>query len=128
MKVPILAMVLLLVLAPLLGCGSLSKAEKHFNTGGELYDQGRLEEAIAEYDEAIRLDPQLTLAYNNRAATYVNLGQYQKAIQDYDKVIRLNPQLVVAYNNRGFAYDELGQHERAIQDYDEAIRLNPQYE
>ena len=62
-------------------CGGLSEAEQHYNAGVELQEQGRLEEAIAEYDEAIRLDPQDADVYNNRGIAYDELGQLQRAIQ-----------------------------------------------
>ena len=139
-----------------LGCGGLSKeAEEHLNSGVDLQQEGRLEAAIAEYDEVIRLAPELALAYNNRAMAFVSLGQYQRAIQDFDEPIlldpmdagsivnrgyalkyqremqpyneafRLQPQNAAAYNERGTAYYGLGHHRLAIRDYDEAIRIAP---
>ena len=103
----------------------LGQAATHYNAGLELHSQGRIEEAIAEYDQAIRLDSALGLAYLNRAGAYGQLGQHQRAIQDYDGAIRLDPEFVLAYLNRGSAYVTLGQFQRAIQDLDEAIRLDP---
>ena len=43
--------------------GGSSEAAKHYNSGEQLQLQGSLEEAITEYDEAIRLDPKLAVAY-----------------------------------------------------------------
>lgn len=103
----------------------LSEAEKHYEAGFELGSQGKLKEAIAEFDEAIRLDPNLSGAYNNRGIVYARLGQFKRAIQDYDEALRLNPQDAVAYYNRGTAYEKLGQFKHAIRDLEEAIRLNP---
>lgn len=108
-------------------CVSLSEADKHFNAGLEYQEQGRLQEAIAEYDEAIRLNPLDAVAYNNRGNAYNDLGQLERAIADYDEAIRLNPQFAEAYSNRGITYYNLGQLEQAIEDYDETIRLNPEY-
>jgi tetratricopeptide (TPR) repeat protein len=105
----------------------LTGAQEHSNAGVELARQGKLEEAIAEYSEAIRLEPHLVLVYTNRGIAYAKLGQFQRAIQDYDEAIRLDPQYAHAYYSRGAAYAELSQFQRAIQDYDEAIRLDPQY-
>ena len=121
----LVALPLLLILATL-ACGALSEAEKRYNAGVELQGQGRLEEAIAEYDEATRLDPQLAAAYVNRGSAYGDWGQPQRAIEDYDEAIRLNPQDADYYNNRCVAYWRLGEFQRAVQDCDEAIRLNPQ--
>ena len=93
----------------------------------ELYEQGHLEEAIVEYDEAIRLDPQDADAYYNRGLAYGDLFKYQGAIEDYDEAIRLEPRTFIVYYYRGIAYHALGQLERAIQDLNEAIRLDPKY-
>ena len=99
---------------------------KHYEAGVALQQEGLLKEAIAEYDQAIRLAPKFTSAYNNRGAAYNDSGQPERAIQDFDVAIRLDPQHVNAYRNRGNAYMKLGKPERAIQDYNEAIRLDPE--
>ncbi len=105
----------------------LSKAGAHYEAGLKLESEEKWREAIAEYDEAIRLEPYLAPAYNNRGNAYGRLGQIERAFRDYDEAIRLNPYYAVAYSNRGNAYTRLGQFERAFRDYDEAIRLNPYY-
>ncbi len=75
----------------LLACTGLSEADIHYNAGVELQEQGRLQEAIAEYDEAIRLDPEYADAYINRGVAYFNLGQLERAIRDFDEAILLKP-------------------------------------
>ena len=79
--------------------------------------------AIVDYDEAIRLQPDLAYAYNNRGAAYADLGRYAEAIVDYDEAIQLQPDLADAYNNRGNAYYGLGQYEKAITDLETALEL-----
>ena len=56
----------------------LDSAETAYNRGWDYAEQGDYENAIEEYDEAIRLDPQLAEAYNNRGAAYGSLGQYER--------------------------------------------------
>ena len=57
-RVRLLAMVIVPSLALMLsGCGGLSRAERHYNAGVDLGNQKQIEEAIAEYSEAIRLNP-----------------------------------------------------------------------
>jgi tetratricopeptide (TPR) repeat protein len=85
------------------------------------------EQAIANYDRAIDLNPAYTIAYNNRGNAHKALQDYQRAIADYDRAIDLNPQYAIAYNNRGNAYRALQDYQRAITDYDRAIDLNPEY-
>ena len=103
--------------------GGLSAAKQHFNAGFELQDQGRLTEAIQDYDEAIRLDPQFTHAYNNRGIAYDDLGQFQRAIQDFDEAIRIDPQFAEAYANRAIAYTLLGNDAEAKLDIERAVEL-----
>ena len=121
MRASILAIVLIPVIVSS-GCGGDVAEAKRLNEAGvRLYDQGQLEEAIAEYDEAIRLDPQASGHYNNRGLAYYDLNEYRRAIEDYDEAIRLDPSASQTYNNRGLAYHEVREYRRAIQDYDEAI-------
>ena len=84
---------------------------------------GQHQRAIQDYDDAIRLDPMLALAYNNRGFTYENLSQYQRAIQDYDQAIRFDPQLPIAYANRAGAYTLLNMDAEAQQDIQRAVEL-----
>jgi tetratricopeptide (TPR) repeat protein len=98
-----------------------------FNNRGVAYgDQRDYARAIADYDQAIRLNPQDALAYSNRGFAYYNQQDYARAIADHHQAIRLNPGDALAYNNRGFAYFSQRNYARAIADYDRAIRLNPE--
>ena len=96
-----------------------------FSVGYLLGEQGKYEEAISACDEAIRLNPNLAEAYNNRGNAKKELGRHKAAMADYDEAIRLKPDHVNAYLNRGVAKWTLGQYEAARADFDEAIRLNP---
>ena len=83
--------------------------------------------AIDRYSKAIKLNPQLTPAYNNRGNVYKDMRQCDRAIQDYNKAIKLNPNLAAAYSNRGVVYSREGKYDCAFQDYDRAIELDPRY-
>jgi tetratricopeptide (TPR) repeat protein len=139
--------ILLLLLTLLVGCQS--PARQHYEAGVSLQEQGFLEEAISEYDEAISLDPALANAYNNRGLAYDQLayqemftGEFdeslvkcEQALKDFDTAIMLNPDYAEAYNNRGNMYHRPyytrnarpNQREQVIQDFDDAIRLKPDY-
>ncbi len=63
------------------------------------------DKAIADYNEAIRLDPKNAAAYTSRAFAWSQKNEYDKAIADYNEVIRLHPQDAFAYTFRAFAWD-----------------------
>ena len=86
-----------------------------------------LKKAIEYLNNAIHIDPDSAVAYNNRGNAYFQIGQQQRAIEDYNEAIRLYPGYAEAYNNRGTAYFQIGQQQRAIEDSNEAIRLNPEF-
>jgi hypothetical protein len=72
------------------------------------------DKAISDFTEAIRLDPNLALAYLDRGYAYSHYGNPDKAISDYNDAIRLDPHLALAYFNRGTAYQNQGNLDKAI--------------
>jgi tetratricopeptide (TPR) repeat protein len=102
------------------------RASEYFERAYQHGEAGRYDDAIRDYTEAIRLNPQDAIAYNNRGVAYKNKGDYDRAIADYTEAIRLNPQYANAYYNQGIAYSKKGDYDRAIANCTEAIRLNPQ--
>jgi len=98
-----------------------------FNNRGEAYRaKAQYERAIADFDEAIHLDPKLAAAFYNRGLANASKDQYDRAIADFDEAIRLDPKFVFAFNGRGDVYTLKAQYDRAIADFDQAIRLDPQ--
>jgi tetratricopeptide (TPR) repeat protein len=100
-------------------------AVAHVDNGNVFFDQGEYDDAIAEYTEALAIDPNYAAAYDSRGDAYLDKAEYDLAIADYDQVIRLYPTEAIAYFGRAVAYYNKGDYKRAIAGYDEAIRLNP---
>lgn len=101
------------------------KAQEHLLRGMRKRADGELDNAIAEYNQAIQLDPALVDAYNNRGNAYAEKGDQVRAIEDFDKAIELKPDHVAAYFNRGLSYQLGGYPEKALEDYQEALKLDP---
>ena len=97
------------------------------NRGRTYHAKGDYARAIADYDQAIKLNPKAANALMNRGSAYADQGNYSRAIADFDQAIRLNPQNGYAFYNRGNTYKAQGDSARAIVDFDQAIRLNPQF-
>jgi tetratricopeptide (TPR) repeat protein len=99
-----------------------------FVARGLLYKfKGQWERAIADFTEAIRLDPNDVTAFLNRGVTYDQENDHDRAIDDYNEAIRLDPGDAYVFLNRGSAYSRKKDYELAIADYDEALRLYPNW-
>jgi tetratricopeptide (TPR) repeat protein len=85
------------------------------------------EQAEADYNKAIEINPEYANAYNNRGNIKSKQTNYKGAIKDYDKAIELNSQFVEAYCNRGIAKENLGDHAEALKDFDRAVDLKSDY-
>ena len=105
--------------------GSLSEAEQHYNAGVENSEAGRWNEAKAEYDVAIDLDPDFTIAYVNRSGAHYSLGNCDGALADADRAIDLDPEFAHAYSARAAADLCLSRLSVAIDDATTAIDLEP---
>jgi tetratricopeptide (TPR) repeat protein len=97
----------------------------HVQQGAVYLGKGELDRAITEFNEAIRIRPDLAEAYCCRGTAYGEKGDWDKAIADHTESLRLNPNYLAAYGNRGIAYEQKGEWDKAIADFNEAIRLNP---
>ena len=97
-----------------------------FNNRGLAYqDKHDYDRAIADYDEAIRLDPKYDPAFNNRGAAYLAKGGHDRAIADLNEAIRLDPRDSGQYLNRGLANLYSGSLPKALADLNQSIELNP---
>ncbi len=103
------------------------RAYRKTDLGNLISEAGKYEKAIACYDTALRLNPNLANTYFKRGLAKRKLSDYEGAIEDYNNAIKLNPEYATAYYNRGNAKRKLSDHEGAIEDYNNVIKLNPEY-
>jgi len=83
--------------------------------------------ALADCNEAIRLDPTSAAVYINRGNAYLNKADVDRAFADFDSAIRLDPNSAWAHTARGDLYRSKGDVAHAMADFSEAIRLDPGY-
>jgi tetratricopeptide (TPR) repeat protein len=102
-------------------------AKSYIESGIAYYDKGDYDRAMADYNQALRLDPDYAWAYSCRGNVYNAKGDYNRAIADYTEAIRLDPKYAAAYYNRGVVYYNKRDYDRAMADYTEDIRLDPKY-
>lgn len=83
--------------------------------------EGKLDEAIIKYGEAINLNPEDWTGYNYRAKVNLLKGNLSDAIKDISKAISLSPQTLSLYEVRANCYEAKGQYDKAIADYNMAL-------
>jgi tetratricopeptide (TPR) repeat protein len=105
--------------------GADEKALAYRNLGNARADAGANNQALADFNEAIKLHPSEAAAYAGRARARLALRDILGAIADYDEAIRLAPETGGFHVGRGHARFVRGNHAGAIEDFTEAIRLNP---
>jgi len=87
--------------------------------------RGDLTDAVAAFSGAIKADPKLALAYEDRGFALWRGGHAAAAIADYTQAIRLNPDYLDAYHSRAVALGQIGDIEGAISDARQMTRLAP---
>jgi tetratricopeptide (TPR) repeat protein/S1-C subfamily serine protease len=100
------------------------EAYSYSNRGYDKLNLGDKQGAINDFDRAIKLNPNYSIAYSNRGNAKSKIGDKQGAINDFNQAIKINPNIVLFYNNRGLAKSDLGDKQGAIDDFDQAIKIN----
>lgn len=86
---------------------------------------GEVEDALAEGDEAVRLDPKLPLAYRYRGQVRARKGLKEDAVADFSAAIRLSPRDPKLLAERAEIHAEAKHDDLALGDYEAAIKLAP---
>ncbi len=98
-------------------------AQQHNILGRQLTNEGRYREAVVELTEALRMEPNFTLALNARGFALFMLHEWARAIDDLNQAIRLNPKYANAYHNRAIARTNIGDAAGAAEDLKRAQAL-----
>jgi serine/threonine-protein kinase len=99
----------------------------HVNLGNALHVNGQLDEAIAEYREAIRLKKDYPEAHSNLGSGLYEKGRLDEAEAEFREALRLKKDDAMAHTNLRNALRDKGQLDEAIAEYREAIRLKKDY-
>jgi tetratricopeptide (TPR) repeat protein len=109
-----------------LGCTS-GNSVAHYNLGVALADKGQDDEAIAQYRQALEVNPQYVYAHNNLGSMLKRRGDLEGAIAQYRRALEIDRNCVKAHYNWGNALASQGQLDEAIAHFREALKIKPDY-
>lgn len=93
--------------------------------GNELFKASNFPGALAEYEEAIKRNPQSAKAYANRSATLVKLMDFTRALADVNKCLELDPSYIKAYGRKGNIHFLMKEYHKSIEAYENGLKLDP---
>ncbi|MBZ5638125.1 MAG: tetratricopeptide repeat protein [Acidobacteriia bacterium] len=99
----------------------------HLDLGAALAREGRSDEALAHYTEAVRLKPDDATAQYDLGAALAARGGDAKAMEHYAKALALDPGYAAPHNNLGILLAKQGRIDEAARHYAEAVRLRPDF-
>jgi predicted O-linked N-acetylglucosamine transferase (SPINDLY family) len=88
---------------------------------------GRLQEALAGYDQALAIKPDNVPALYNRGVTLQGLKRFEDAVASYDQALAIRPDYAEALNNRGNALRDLKRFDDALASYDRALVIKQDF-
>jgi tetratricopeptide (TPR) repeat protein len=93
--------------------------------GNYRLEDAQHDEAVKEFSEALRKNPEYVMAHLGLAITNMQMGNNVEALKGFGLAIEKNPELAAAFANRGILYDRMGEYKKALADYRKALELDP---
>ena len=82
--------------------------EDHYYAGIDFFGEGKIEEAIAEYNRALELDPKFSDALHGLAQAYHAREDFDRTIEAARRILELNPDDILAWTTISRAYQRKG--------------------
>jgi tetratricopeptide (TPR) repeat protein len=77
---------------------------------------------MADFEQALALDPDNVLILNNRGFALSCMERYAEAVADLDRAIELAPEFASAYNSRGLARMKMGRVDEGLADIHHSLK------
>ncbi len=101
------------------------ESRKIFENAQRLFLEGKLNESITLFSDAIESGEETEIAYLSRGVAYLKSKQINSAINDFGAVVTINDENVRAHYYRGIAYMSDNKFSEAISEFDRTIQLKP---
>jgi len=99
--------------------------EFRFDLAWRFQVRGMYEEAIAEFEKSLELDPGMGHALNGLAYTYSDMGEYEKAVEYAQKYVAMYPEDANPIDTLAEQYLRMGRLEEALENYKKALEMQP---
>jgi tetratricopeptide (TPR) repeat protein len=107
---------------------SRDRAGTYVNRGVLKLRRADYDAAILDFNQAVRIKPEMGEGYVNRGAASIGLHRYPDSLADLNKGIELGvDEPAKAYYNRAMAYEGLDDAKAAYFDYQKAVELSPDW-
>lgn len=106
---------------------SENRAKIYFNLASVYYELKKTDEAIANYQEAVRQNPGFYEAHFALGRLYYQEKSLDLALAEFKRTVEIYPDLSGAYNDAGVIYDLKKEYEKATAMYRRAISLDPNF-
>ncbi len=101
--------------------------QAHFELAKFDKSQGLFDQAIQEYNKALKLDPSFGYVLNDLAYAYSDIGNFEKALEYFQKYAALLPSEANPIDSIAELYFRMGKLDESIAKYKEALKLKPDF-
>jgi protein O-mannosyl-transferase len=99
--------------------------EAHYNFGNTLATHGYYDEAVIQYNQALRIQPQNAFVHNNLGMVLLRQGKIDDALNHFREAVKLQTQYVNAHYQLALILKQKGLTDEANRHYQYVIRINP---
>jgi stress-induced-phosphoprotein 1 len=104
---------------------SPEKSEENRVKGNGFFEEGKFREAIEEYNEGLKRNPDNIKIYSNRCFAYIKVLDLGNALKDADKCLEVDPKMVKAWVRKGNVHHLMKEFHKAISAFDQGLKLEP---
>jgi Flp pilus assembly protein TadD len=99
----------------------------HHDLGLALFQEGRIDDAVVHYEQAVRLKPNDPKYQYSLGTALLRASRLQEAVEHLREALRIVPEYPEAYNNLGSALAQMGEPQAAMRHYEAAVQLQPDF-
>jgi spermidine synthase len=94
------------------------------NLGQAVYDQGRVNEALAHFQKAVQIDPNQPFVHSLLGVAFLEIGRVDDSLSHLKTALEINPNDGDAHYNLGNTFLQMGRAEQAIAEYSRAVEID----